>query len=77
MEKRIYFNLALVATITAIITASIVAFLFYDIYSSNVTQGYIDLTSRFLSILPVTVGILVFILISLYLVANIRFATTG
>lgn len=71
MEKRIYFNLALVATITAIITASIVAFLFYDIYSSNVTQGYIDLTSRFLSILPVTVGILVFILISLYLVANI------
>lgn len=71
MEKRIYFNLALVATITAIITASVIAFLFYDIYSSNVNQGYVDLTSRFLSILPVTVGVLVFILISLYLVANI------
>lgn len=71
MEKRIYFNLAMVATITAIITASIIAFLFYDLYSGDINQGYVDLTSRFLSILPVTVGVLVFILISLYLVANI------
>lgn len=71
MEKRIYFNLAMVATITAIITSSIIAFLFYDLYSSDINLGYVDFTSKILSILPVTVGVLVFILIALYLVANI------
>lgn len=70
MEKKIYFNLAMVATITAILTSGIIAFLFYDIYSTE-TKGYIDFSSRILSILPVTVGILVFILISLYIVAHI------
>ena len=57
MEKRIYFNLAMVATITAIITSSIIAFLFYDLYNFNINQGYVDLTSRFLSIIPVTIGV--------------------
>ena len=71
MEKKIYFNLAMVATITAIVTSTVTAFLFGDIYHSNINGNYIDLTSRFLSILPVTVGVLVFILIGLYLVANI------
>lgn len=44
--------------------------MFYDLYSSDVNHGYVDLASKILSILPVTVGVLVFILISLYLVAN-------
>lgn len=67
MEKKIYFNLAIVATFTAIITSVVISFLFYDIYSNDLT----DIGSKLLSILPATIGILVFILIGLFLVAHI------
>lgn len=71
MEKKIYFNLAMVATITAIVTSSITAYLFWDIYSSSIIENHVNLSFKFLPILPVTVGVLVFILITLYLVAHI------
>lgn len=67
MEKKIYFNLAIVATFTAIITSVVISFLFYDIYSNDLT----DIGSKLLSILPATIGVLVFILIGLFLVAHI------
>lgn len=71
MEKKIYYNLAIVATITAIITSSVLVFFFYDLYKSKIFDKHIDLPSLFLSILPAMVGILVFILILLYLVSYI------
>ncbi len=71
MEKRIYFSLAMVATITAILTASLVAWLFFDVYNSNINYGHYDMADKILSIIPVTIGILVFILIVLYMVAHI------
>ncbi len=71
MEKRIYFSLAMVATITAIITSSVVAWLFFDIYYSDIGYNNYDITAKILSIIPVTIGILVFILIVLYMVAHI------
>lgn len=71
MEKRIYYNLAMVATITVIITSLVLVFLFYDLYNSQYIHGYIDLGSMFLSMLPAMVGLLVFILILLYLVSYI------
>ncbi len=71
MEKKIYFSLATVATITAIITSSVTAWLFYDVYYSGITHGYYDITAKVLSIIPVTIGILVFILIVLYMVAHV------
>lgn len=67
MEKKIYFSLAAVATFTAIITSAVIAFLFYDLYS-HIVQ---DTTSKFLSILPATIGVLAFILIGLFMVAHI------
>lgn len=67
MEKKVYFGLATVATITAIMTSSVIALLFYDIYGSDI----VDMTSKFLSVLPVTIGVLAFILIALLLVSNI------
>ncbi len=69
MEKKIYFNLAMVATITAIVTSTVIAFLFDDIYHSNIKWQLYRLNFQILSILPVTIGVLVFILIGLYLVA--------
>ena len=71
MEKKIYYNLAMVSTITAIITSLVLSFLFYDLYNSQIIDGYIDFKSMFLSILPAMVGLLVFILILLYLVSYI------
>lgn len=71
MENKIYYNLAMVSTITAIITSLVLSFLFYDLYNSQIIDGYIDFKSMFLSILPAMVGLLVFILILLYLVSYI------
>ena len=69
MEKRIYLNLAIVATITGIITASIIVVLFYGLYNSEIIDKSINLKSMFLSTLPAIVGVLVFVLILLYLVS--------
>ncbi len=71
MEKKIYFSLAMVATITAILTASVIAWLFYDVYNTNIDYSHYGITAKILSIIPVTIGILVFILIILYTVAHI------
>lgn len=71
MEKKIYYNLAIIATITGIITSSILVLLFYDIYNSKIIYKNIDLKSMFISTLPALIGILVFILIILYLVSYI------
>lgn len=71
MEKKIYYNLAMVATITVIITSIVLSFLFYDLYSSQTIDEYIDLKSMFISILPAMVGLLIFILILLYLISYI------
>ena len=71
MEKKIYVNLGLVATITAIITSIVLSLLFYDLYSSQIINESIDLKSVFISTLPALVGLLVFILILLYLVSYI------
>src|SRR5690554_57434 len=71
MEKKIYLNLAIVATVTAIITASVTAFLFYDLYNANILNRNINFVTKFLYTLPVITGVLVFILISLYFVAHI------
>lgn len=70
MEKRIYFSLSMVATVTAMLTSGVIAFMSYELYNSSENYIYYDFTSRFLSILPVTIGILVSILIALYLVAH-------
>ncbi|NLX61848.1 MAG: HAMP domain-containing histidine kinase [Tissierellia bacterium] len=67
MERKIYFSLAMVATATAIITSLVIAFLFYDIYGNDLE----NIASKLLSILPATIGVLVFILIGLFLVAHI------
>lgn len=66
MEKRIYLNLAIVAIVTAIITSFVTVFLFYDLYSEDLH----DITTKFLSILPAIIGVLIFILIALFIVAN-------
>ncbi|MBZ2175400.1 HAMP domain-containing histidine kinase [Schnuerera sp. xch1] len=71
MEKKIYQNLAIVATVTAIITASVTAFLFYDLYNANILNRNINFVTKFLYTLPVITGVLVFILILLYFVAHI------
>lgn len=71
MEKKIYFNLAMVATITAIITSIVLSFLFYDLYISQIINKSVDLKSMFISTLPAIAGLLVFILILLYLVSYI------
>ena len=62
MERKIYFSLAMVATATAIITSLVIAFLFYDIYGNDLE----NIASKLLSILPATIGVLVFILIGLF-----------
>ena len=67
MEKKIYFSLAVVASVTAIITSFVIVFLFHDLYSYNLH----DTISKLLSVLPVTIGVLIFILIALFLVAHI------
>lgn len=67
MERKIYYNLAIVATITAIITSIVLVFLFYDFYNYNTIKEHISLSSVFLSILPPMAGVIVFILIFLYL----------
>lgn len=60
MEKKIYLNLSLTASITAILTSFFVSFFLLD---SN------HFLINFLTVLPITVGILVFILIILNIVS--------
>lgn len=66
MEKKIYYSLAALATTTVIATSIVLVFLFYDFYKPIQGIGYV-----FVSILPAMTGMLVFILISLYLVSSI------
>lgn len=67
MERKIYFNLAAISTITAIITSILLVFLFYDFY--NVNELSYSLGNLFLTILPVMIGLIVFILIFLYIIS--------
>ncbi len=43
MEKKIYYNLAAIATITAIITSIVLVFLFYDYYNPKDIRNSIDI----------------------------------
>lgn len=108
MERKIYYNLAIVSTLTALITSIVLVFFFYDyynpkdlskdininIYQSNslpekasdtsyydlridkdktlrVSRPIQDISHVFLTVLPAMAGILVFILISLYIISSI------
>lgn len=71
MERRIYYNLAIVATITQIISSIFLILLFYNLYNFRMGPNPMDLSSMFLSALPVLIGLLVFILILLYLVSHL------
>ncbi len=66
MEKKIFLSLVTVATITAIITSILLVFLFYDYYKPAQ-----DIKNVFISILPIMIGLIVFILIALYLFSSV------
>lgn len=67
MERKIYFNLVAISTVTAIITSILLVFLFYDFY--NVDEVSYSLGNLFLTILPVMISLIVFILIFLYIIS--------
>lgn len=108
MERKIYYNLAIISTVTALITSIVLAFLFYsyynptdlsegmniDIYKTNslpertddnvyydlelddgnmvrISRPMQDINHIFLIILPAIAGVLVFMLISLYIISSI------
>ncbi|NLK44944.1 MAG: hypothetical protein GX300_11200 [Tissierellia bacterium] len=70
MERKIYYTLAIIASITAIVTSIVLVFLLHDFYSPMV--GSIEnIKFVFIGILPAIIGLLVFILLFLYIISFI------
>lgn len=70
MERKIYYTLAAIATVTAIITSIVLVFLFYDFYSP-IADPLQDIRYVFIGTLPAMAGVLVFILIFLYIISSV------
>lgn len=70
MERRIYYTLAVIASITAVVTSIVLVFLLHDFYSPMVSSIE-NIKFVFIGILPAIVGLLVFILLFLYLISSI------
>lgn len=70
MEKKIYYTLGTIVTVTALITSIVIVILLNDYYSPGV-ETVRSIKYMFLGILPAMVGILVFILLPLYLISSI------
>ncbi|NLY85740.1 MAG: hypothetical protein GX077_05280 [Tissierellia bacterium] len=70
MERRLYYTLAVIASITAVVTSIVLVFLLHDFYSPMVSSIE-NIKFVFIGILPAIVGLLVFILLFLYLISSI------
>lgn len=70
MEKKIYYTLGTIVTVTALITSIVIVILLNDYYNPRV-ETVRSIKYMFLGILPAIVGILVFILLPLYLISSI------
>lgn len=70
MEKKIYYTLGTIVTVTALITSIVIVILLNDYYNPRV-ETVRSIKYMFLGILPAMVGILVFILLPLYLISSI------
>ncbi len=69
MERRIYQYLITLTTLVIVITSFILSLIFFDIHNRNLGSE-ISLSSFLLMTLPVTIGILVLVLVSLYLISS-------
>lgn len=69
MERKIYYSLAVISTITVIITSIVLVLLFFDFYNTESIINFENISFMFLTILPAMVGLIVFILIFLYIIS--------
>lgn len=70
MERRIYYTLASITSITTVITSIVLVFLLHDFYSPMVSSIE-DIKYVFIGILPTIIGLLVFIFLFLYIISFI------
>lgn len=68
MERKIYFYFLLISIVSILITSTVLVFLFYDIFQSDLSPS---LLSMFAMIAPAIIGILVFLVILIYLLSSI------
>ncbi len=69
MERKIYYSLAAISTITVILTSVVLGLLFFDINKTESILNFKNLSLMFLTILPAIIGFIVFILIFLYIIS--------
>ena len=65
MERKIYYYLVTLTTILVIIISGVLSFLFYDFHIRGLDSD-LTITTLLLMILPMIIGILIFLYISLY-----------
>lgn len=69
MERKIYYSLAAISTITIIVTSFVLVLLFFDLYNTESIIGFKNLNFWLLTILPAMIGLIVFILIFVYILS--------
>mgnify|MGYP000963954145 CR=1 FL=1 len=69
MERKIYYSLAAISTITVILTSAVLGLLFFDVNKTESIANFKNLSFMFLTILPAMIGFIVFILIFLYIIS--------
>lgn len=70
MQNRIYAYLAVVVSITMLITTSVIAFIVYDLARGPGTIETLSFGEVFMSMVPAAVGVLVILLVTLYLLSH-------
>lgn len=69
MERKIYYSLATISTITVILTSVVLGLLFFDVNKTESIINSKNLGFMFLTILPALIGLIVFILIFIYIIS--------
>ncbi len=70
MQNRIYAYLAIIVSITMAITTMVMAFIVYDLARGPGSIENLSFAEIFMSMVPATVGVLVILLVTLYLLSH-------